>query len=53
MPTIFDNYAATVKIDSTLVNLGLWYDDIDLGILPDKKNMLNWGHSLIPIVMFS
>lgn len=25
VPTVFENYAATVKVDGTMVNLGLWY----------------------------
>ena len=25
VPTVFDNYAATVKFDGKIVNLGLWY----------------------------
>lgn len=24
MPTVFDNYAVTVKVDGKMVNLGLW-----------------------------
>lgn len=24
MPTVFENYAATVKVDGIMVNLGLW-----------------------------
>ena len=39
VPTIFDNYSATVKVDNRLVNLGLWYSSGYLGIQPDRKSI--------------
>ena len=38
VPTVFENYAATVKVDGTLVNLGLWYVLNNVGIQQVKNS---------------
>ena len=42
VPTVFDNYAATVKVEGKMINLGLWYLIFNLGILLAKMNMTNF-----------
>lgn len=42
VPTVFDNYAATVKVEGKMINLGLWYLIFNLGILLVKMNMTNF-----------
>jgi small GTP-binding protein len=42
VPTIFENYAAVVKVDNQLINLGLWYNNDDnVGIQQVNRLMKN------------
>ena len=51
VPTIFDNYLATIKYNDFHIKLWLWYSQYYLGTLPDKKNTNDSEHSLSPTPM--
>ena len=40
-PTVFDNFATTIKVDGKIVNLGLWYFIRNLGIQQDKNSIID------------
>ncbi len=40
-PTVFDNFATTIKVDGKIVNLGLWYLILNLGIQQDKNSIID------------
>lgn len=52
-PTVFDNLTTTIKIDSKIINLGLWYCLIHSGILPGRKNSEDYVPSPTPALMSS
>ena len=51
MPTIFDNYSATVKVDGKLVNLGLW--DTAGQEEYNKLRVLAYTHCDVFLIVFS
>jgi len=38
VPTIFNNYMATIKYNQQIVKLWLWYHIAHIGIQPDKRS---------------
>ena len=52
-PTVFDNFATTIKIDGKVVNLGLWYTFTNLGTQQDRNNIIDLDLLHILIVMSS
>lgn len=41
-PTVFDNYTTSIKINSQIISLGLWYLISDLGTQLARNNMLDF-----------
>lgn len=53
IPTIFDNYSATVKVDNRLVNLGLWYLSDDSGTRLGRRSITSCECWPTPTATFS
>lgn len=51
MPTVFDNYTATVKIDNRMVNFGLWDTAGQEGY--SKLRPLAYSNTDIFLIIFS